>query len=118
MFADRYFGKRYFGNRYFGPNGAEAVVTQQPGGGFYRPIKYIRDGKVYDTPDEPVEVVELDELPANIPLSPALIRALRVSQIPVPDFRPDVASVKADVRRLELQMQAEDDEAVALLLLS
>ncbi|BCG88507.1 hypothetical protein MesoLj113c_46170 [Mesorhizobium sp. 113-3-9] len=123
MFADRYFGKRYFPNRYF-PTAAESPVIAHPfggdPGGYRRPIKYVRDGKIVDLNEPPAPVLEVvEEWPE---LSPQIVAALRAG-LPVDQPAPVDLAAMLEQKMGQLMIQRHladlaDDDAMAALLLA
>jgi hypothetical protein len=92
--------------------------VRQPGG--WLPRKYVRkDGSISDTLDEPPEeVVTLEDLPANIALSPAILAALFMPRDQTPELMAEVRQAQRELRAIQRRMQEEEDIAVALLLMT
>lgn len=106
---------------------AAAVVEQQPGGGYRRPLKYVRNGKILDHYDDDPEPL-IVEIEAPLPeLSEATLRALLEGPIPEDqsqtlalmladaERRLAMAQLQREVARIEA-MRADDEMAILLLL--
>lgn len=88
--------------------------------GGWLPRKYVRkDGSTSDTLDDPAEEpVTLENLPANVPLSPAILAALFAPKDQTPELMAEMAAAKAQLRAIQMRMREEEEIAVALLLMT
>lgn len=93
---------------------AGAAEERQLGG--WLPLKYVRNGKIVDSPVPPKEVPLPLELDSPIVIPPEIVASFFMP----PDMRPDLyrelANTRLQLRQATRKMQEEEDIAVALLL--